>query len=521
MALGVLGIALLALVLLAAAVLKWSGVTLKPDAQALARVRTEAFAGRLVSATATTASGHAVPLTQRGGAITPSRSVAPGERIEVDATVERPGWLAWALGDRHVSRVQVTAPVARVRERWMTVPDGQAVRVAFSGPVARASAAVGSTTRRASGASSLSLGDQPAAGRARVRVAARSWERLGSAQEVTWFPRSARPSALVSPAPSSTLAPAEPIRLTFSKPVREVLGSKRPATGMAGRWRTTDSHTIAFTPSGAGAGLDTTVDLKLPRELAVSDATGGDLRTTREVKWTTPPGSTERLQQLLADANYLPLRWVPDGENVARTTSAEYRAAVDAPAGHFAWKWDDVPAELKRQWDEGSTNEITRGAIMKFQDEHHLTVDAVAGPALWKELIQESVKGTQHHGAYSYVYVHRDGSPATLHLWSAGHEVLTSLGNPGVPGAPTALGTYPVFEHLRETTMSGTNPDGSHYTDPGIKWVSYFNGGDALHAFNRASFGTPQSVGCIELPEAKAAKVWPYTPIGTLVTIEQ
>jgi len=68
--------------------------------------------------------------------------------------------------------------------------------------------------------------------------------------------------------------------------------------------------------------------------------------------------------------------------------------------------------------------------------------------------------------------------------------------------------------------MSGTNPDGSHYNDPGIKWISYFNGGDALHNFDRASFGTPQSLGCVELPLEAAARIWKYTPIGTLVTIE-
>ena len=55
--------------------------------------------------------------------------------------------------------------------------------------------------------------------------------------------------------------------------------------------------------------------------------------------------------------------------------------------------------------------------------------------------------------------------------------------------------------------MSGTNPDGSHYNDPGIRWISYFNHGEALHAFNRSSFGTPQSLGCVELPLAAAAKV--------------
>jgi lipoprotein-anchoring transpeptidase ErfK/SrfK len=89
-----------------------------------------------------------------------------------------------------------------------------------------------------------------------------------------------------------------------------------------------------------------------------------------------------------------------------------------------------------------------------------------------------------------------------------------------VPSAPTQSGTFPVFEHIPSGTMSGTDPDGTHYHDPGVLWISYFNGGDALHAFPRASYGTPQSLGCVELPLAAAAKVWPYTPVGTLVTIE-
>ena len=67
--------------------------------------------------------------------------------------------------------------------------------------------------------------------------------------------------------------------------------------------------------------------------------------------------------------------------------------------------------------------------------------------------------------------------------------------------------------------VSGTNPDGTRYHDPGIRWISYLNHGDAIHAFNRSSVGTPQSLGCVELPLAAAANVWPYTPIGTLVTV--
>ena len=60
--------------------------------------------------------------------------------------------------------------------------------------------------------------------------------------------------------------------------------------------------------------------------------------------------------------------------------------------------------------------------------------------------------------------------------------------------------------------MSGTNPDGSHYVDPGIPWVSYFNGGDALHGFVRGSYGFPQSDGCVEMPVANAADRVPVDP---------
>jgi lipoprotein-anchoring transpeptidase ErfK/SrfK len=157
---------------------------------------------------------------------------------------------------------------------------------------------------------------------------------------------------------------------------------------------------------------------------------------------------------------------------------------------------------------------------MMFQDQHGLDVDGIAGPQVWRALLTATIAGKPRQSGYSYVYVHST-VPQSLTLWHNGQTILSSPGNTGVPAAPTQLGTFQVFEHIPVGTMSGTNPDGSHYNDPGIRWISYFNGGDALHAFNRASFGTPQSLGCVELPLASAAKVWPYTPIGTLVTIEQ
>ena len=66
--------------------------------------------------------------------------------------------------------------------------------------------------------------------------------------------------------------------------------------------------------------------------------------------------------------------------------------------------------------------------------------------------------------------------------------------------------------------MSGTNPGGSHYSDP-VSFVSYFNGGDAVHYFPRGSYGSQQSLGCVELPYNAAERAYPYLTYGSLVTV--
>jgi lipoprotein-anchoring transpeptidase ErfK/SrfK len=197
----------------------------------------------------------------------------------------------------------------------------------------------------------------------------------------------------------------------------------------------------------------------------------------------------------------------------------EFAAAVSPPDGVFSWRYPNTPEPLMSLWSPAQPNQITRGAVMMFEHDHGLAVDGLAGKQVWSALIADIVAAKHKTGGYSYVFVHRN-IPQLLTLWHNGHVVLTSPGNTGVPQAPTALGTFPVFEHIPVGTMSGTNPNGTRYNDPGIRWISYFHGGEALHAFTRPSFGTPQSLGCVELPLDQAAKVWPHTPIGTLVTIE-
>jgi len=66
---------------------------------------------------------------------------------------------------------------------------------------------------------------------------------------------------------------------------------------------------------------------------------------------------------------------------------------------------------------------------------------------------------------------------------------------------------FPVFVRYKVTTMRGTNPDGSKYVDPGIPWVSYFNGATPCTASSVAVTGPPERRLRRDAP-ANAAVVW-------------
>jgi peptidoglycan hydrolase-like protein with peptidoglycan-binding domain len=240
---------------------------------------------------------------------------------------------------------------------------------------------------------------------------------------------------------------------------------------------------------------------------------GQHLSQTVTSAFTVATGSVLRLQQLLAELGYLPLSFTPQ----APVSSPAQEG--DVQAGTFAWRWSGLPAALTSQWTEGTTNVITRGAVMNFENQNGLTTDGLAGPHVWAALLADVQSGKGDAGSWNYALVNQ-ALPQTVTIYQNGAPVYSTPANTGVAGAPTVDGTFPVFARYTVTTMRGTNPDGSHYVDPGIPWVSYFNGGDALHGFVRASYGTPQSDGCVEMPPANAQVVFPFTPLGTLVTVE-
>jgi lipoprotein-anchoring transpeptidase ErfK/SrfK len=198
------------------------------------------------------------------------------------------------------------------------------------------------------------------------------------------------------------------------------------------------------------------------------------------------------------------------------SAAAQLAAAYTPPPGTFQWQ-HGYPARLHSFWSQGKANTLDQGAITGFEADHGLPTDGVAGPTVRKALLAAAAAGKRNTHGYSYAIASKS-LPETLTIWHDGREVFSSPANTGISAAPTATGTFPVFEKLTYQIMSGANPDGSHYADP-VSWVSYFNGGDAVHYFSRGSYGWPQSLGCVELPYTAARDAYPYLPYGTLVTV--
>jgi L,D-transpeptidase catalytic domain len=502
----------LALVVAAAAVaalLAWPSVGVAASTSGLAGISLPGFSGHVERLTVKDRHGKPLPIVLRGGTVWPRVRLTPGERVTVTVVTRRPSWIGWLVGGHEKRTMTVVAPAARIRSTLLRPKRGTAVTVSFAEPVSRVAIGGGRLRRLGAGRSVVPLGirasGRATAGTTTVAAAARPWEKLSKPAHVSWFVPGSRRSVVAEPAAGSRVSSLTPLTLTFARPIASVLGSRLPRLEPAtpGHWVQVDSHTLSFRPTGLGFGIGGTVQVRVPG---------------RPLAWKVAGGSTLRLQEILARLGYLPVNWRGPAHS-APSPASEVADAFSAPRGTFSWRYPQTPTSLTTLWKPGSWNVVTEGAVMRFEDTHGLGTDGVAGPHVWRALIHDDLAGRRSDAGYSYVFVH-ETVPQSLSLWHDGRVIVTSPGNTGIAQSPTAPGTWPVFEHIPVGTMSGTNPDGSHYHDPGIRWISYFHGGDALHEFPRASFGTPQSLGCVELPEAAAAEIWPYTPIGTLVTIE-
>ncbi len=278
-----------------------------------------------------------------------------------------------------------------------------------------------------------------------------------------------------------------------------------------GRWSTSGALET-FTPAATLQPCTTYRMTVWAQTHAVGLPPLGRRRTVR-LAVACPP--VRGIQQALARLRYLPYRFhsvfgAPVGP---RARAAAARAAFKPPAGYFARVIAGAPPLSPGRFDA-----TTSGALMVFQTDHGLPATGAGDAATWAALLGAEAAGHADRRPYTFVTVSQ-ALPQTLAVHRGNQVVLTSPTNTGVPGASTADGIFPIFERLTSTTMSGTNPDGSRYSDPGVPWVNYFNGGDAVHGFDRASYGTPQSDGCVELPPSTAAAVYGMLSVGDIVEV--
>jgi peptidoglycan hydrolase-like protein with peptidoglycan-binding domain len=326
---------------------------------------------------------------------------------------------------------------------------------------------------------------------------------------------SGRPTAVAAPPPRVvSVSPgagarhvdgAATVTVAYSGTLSAAAALPVLSPAIAGSWRRA-GDTAVFTPD-AGFPQDTTVKVTAAQPSGAAPVSAS---------FTTGGYHVLRLQQILAQLGYLPLTWTPAASAGVNTAAAQLAAAYTPPPGTFSWK-PGYPAQLRAFWSPGTSNTLDRGAITAFEADHGLTTDGSAGPAVWRALLTAAVKDQRDRHGYSYAVASKS-TPESLTIWHDGSQVFSTAANTGIPAAPTADGTFPVYEKLPFQVMTGANPDGSRYSDP-VWWISYFNGGDAVHYFDRPSYGYPQSLGCVELPYDAAKEAYSYLPYGTLVTV--
>jgi LysM repeat protein len=108
-------------------------------------------------------------------------------------------------------------------------------------------------------------------------------------------------------------------------------------------------------------------------------------------------------------------------------------------------------------------------------------------------------------------------SQQRMYAFDNGNLVRELSVSTGLPGSPTVLGDYKVYQKLTAQRMVGPG-----YDLPGVPYVMYFYQGYALHGtYWHNNFGHPMSHGCVNMPTPEAE--WFYNnfvEIGTPIHVQ-
>jgi L,D-transpeptidase catalytic domain/Putative peptidoglycan binding domain len=324
-----------------------------------------------------------------------------------------------------------------------------------------------------------------------------------------------KPRTRVLALPGATVANgAAQLRVTLSAPPAP--GSPRPTLfpAVAGHW-STSGDTEVFTPSSTLAPC-TTYKFTIWADTAATSHARVGTKHVLTLRVACPP--IAGLQEILGRLGYLGAALHPryrvhlhEGPETPRQAAAQ---AYSPYHGSLVPDPSDAPPVTL-----GTLDATTKGGLEIFQEDHNLAATGEPDPATWRLLLEVAALDHRNPQPYTWVSV-TESLPETLELHRGDRVAVSSPANTGVAGAETEKGIFPIYSRLVSTTMTGTDPDGEHYVAPDVPWVNYFNGGDAVHGYPRASYGFPQSNGCVELPIGTAEQIYPMLAIGDIVWVQ-
>lgn len=118
-------------------------------------------------------------------------------------------------------------------------------------------------------------------------------------------------------------------------------------------------------------------------------------------------------------------------------------------------------------------------------------------------------------------WIEVDLSQQRLTIYVGNEAVRSFTVSTGRAATPTSIGESAIYSKRASMTMTGTIA-GDYYYLENVKWVNFFNGGEAIHGtYWHNNFGTPMSHGCVNMREADAKIVYDFAPIGTKVIVHQ
>jgi lipoprotein-anchoring transpeptidase ErfK/SrfK len=108
-------------------------------------------------------------------------------------------------------------------------------------------------------------------------------------------------------------------------------------------------------------------------------------------------------------------------------------------------------------------------------------------------------------------------STQTITAFQGNTPLKSVLVSTGVSWHPTPIGRYAIYTKVASQTMSG-GAGGEYYYLPGVPWVMYFAGANAIHGtYWHRNFGHPMSHGCVNLTIDDAHWFYDWAEIGTPV----